>query len=173
MSPYAFRNRPLGRESKNINTARSILVQGSGTLFNRRARGIHVVYKEEAFSLCQGGRMHPKGSSDIGAAVFSAQLRLGLGRPGATEQPGINRGIDLQPNPTGQDERLIEATPAQPGQVQGNGNNAIIVFRRPCALLLDKGKMTRREPGEGLAGSHIARILEPEDALPERLGRAA
>ena len=81
-------------ESKNINTARSILVQGSGTLFNRRARCIHVVHKEEALSLCQGGSMHPKGSSDIGATVFSAQLRLGLGRPGAAEQPGINRGID-------------------------------------------------------------------------------
>ena len=68
---------------------------------------------------------------------------------------------------------MIESTPAQSGQVQGNRNNAIIVFRRPCVLILGAGEVTRHESGEYLSGSHIAPIFEPEDALTERLGRAA
>ena len=122
---------------------------------------------------CQGGRVHLKGSSNIGPTVFSTQLRLGRGRPGATEQPGVNWSVDAQPNRAGKDERLVESAPAQSGQVQRNRNNEVIVCRLPCTLLLGERKMMCRESGECLPGSHISLILKPEDALTERLGRAA
>jgi hypothetical protein len=148
-------------QGKDFHPNRTMALQHSGALANRRSSGENVIDQTDDCLLRQTAGSHLKGTSEIFSPLDPTKCGLGRSIPHPDQPIRPDHRAFLRKKQTGQDRCLIESPPAVPIQVEGDRNNPLAVGKR--RQITPPNDI--REPGENRGVSSIFQLLHK---LPDR-----